>query len=42
MNFSHDKKETIRTIAAVLSDVCAIVSVILQAYGLHYIVTHPR
>jgi len=42
MTFSHDTKETIRTIAAVLSDICAVVSVVLQAYGLHYIMTHPR
>lgn len=41
MNFSHDQKETIRTVAAVLSDICAIVSAILQAYGLHFLFTHP-
>lgn len=42
MTFSHDRKETIRTVAAVIGDVCAIVSVILQFVGLHYIMTHPR
>jgi len=35
-------KETIRTIAAVVGDFMAMVSVILQMIGLHYIMTHPR
>lgn len=42
MMFSHDRKETIRTVAAVIGDLCAIASVLLQAYGLHYVMTHPR
>ena len=42
MNFSHDSKETTRTVAAVISDLCAIASIILQAYGLHYIMSHPH
>ena len=34
-------KETIRTIAAVIGDIMATISVLLQMFGLHYIVTHP-
>lgn len=35
-------KETIRTVAAVIGDFMATVSVILQLLGLHWIMTHPR
>lgn len=35
-------KETIRTVAAVIGDIMATLSVILQMFGLHYIMTHPR
>ena len=35
-------KETIRTVAAVIGDIMASISVILQMLGLHYIMTHPR
>jgi hypothetical protein len=39
---THDTKETIRTVAAVVGDICAAASVILQIVGLRYIMTHPR
>jgi hypothetical protein len=42
LTFSHDRKETIRTVAAVIGDICAIASVILQCIGLRWIMTHPR
>jgi len=42
MTFSHDRKESIRTVAAIIADICAVASVILQACGLWYIMTHPR
>lgn len=43
MTFSHDKKESIRTVAAVISDVCGMVSVVLQGVALWYIVHfHPH
>lgn len=35
-------KETVRTVAAVIGDIMATISVILQMFGLHYIMTHPR
>lgn len=35
-------KETIRTVAAVIGDIMATVSVVLQLLGLHWIMTHPR
>ena len=39
---THDTKETIRTVAAVIGDVCALASVLLQLVGLRWIMTHPR
>ena len=42
MKFSHDQKESIRTVAAVIGDICAAASVILQIFGLRYIMSHPR
>ena len=43
MTFNHDKKETIRTVAAVISDVAGIISVVIQLVALHYIIAyHPR
>ena len=43
MTFSHDKKETIRTVAAVISDIAGIISVIIQLVALHYIIMyHPK
>ena len=43
MTMNHDRKETVRTIAAVISDLCGVVSVILQGVALWYIVHfHPH
>lgn len=42
MNFSHDTKESIRTVAAIIGDICAFAAVLLQLIGLRYIMSHPR
>ena len=43
MRLDHDKKETIRTVAAVISDIAGVISVIIQLVALHYIIVyHPR
>ena len=42
MTLSHNKKETIFTIAAVVSDIVQVVSALLQAYGLYYIIHHMK
>ena len=40
---THDRKETVRTVAAVISDIAGIISVIIQLVALHYIITyHPK
>lgn len=39
---THDTKETIRTVAAVIGDICALASVFLQLVGLRYLMSHPR
>lgn len=39
----HESKETIRTVAAVISDIAGILSVIIQLVALRYIIMfHPR
>jgi hypothetical protein len=37
-----NRLEVIRTVAAVISDIAGILSVVIQLVALHYIMHHPR
>ena len=39
---THDRRETIRTIAAVLAVVLSSIAVVIQSYGLWFITHHPH
>ena len=38
----HEKEELIRTVDSIVSIVLQLVTLAVQVYGLHYIVTHPH
>lgn len=42
MKISHETKETVRTVDSFVSIVLQTIAVLIQSYGLYYIMHHPH